>query len=140
MDDDKEGLRALLLEIFPQLDFSNIHCFPNHGYDHENLFYVALEFGGSNGDSTTHHIVSFFKLVVDFNIYHEDDLMTIFAWILEGDARHWLCSLYDKSIVSISKFFEYFLLRWHEGKEEEIKQLAKKYNGLLLRAQPDSKK
>ena len=140
MDDDKEGHRALLLEIFPQLDFSNIHCFPNHGYDHEKLFDAALEFGGSNGDSTTHHIVCFFKLVADFNIYHEDDLMTIFAWTLERDARHWLCSLYDKSIGSISKFFEYFLLRWHEGEEEEIKQLARKYDALLPRAQPNSNK
>ena len=113
LDDDKEGLHALLLEIFSQLDFSNIHGFPNHGYAHEKLFDVAPEFSGSNGDSATHHIVSFFKLVVDFNIYHEDDLMAIFAWPWEGDARHWLCSLYDKSIGSISKFFEYFLLRWH---------------------------
>ena len=54
---------------------------------HDKLFDVASEFGGSNGDSATHHIVSFFKLVVDFNIYHEDDLMTIFAWTVEGDAR-----------------------------------------------------
>ena len=41
MDDDKEGLHALLLEIFSQLDFSNIHGFPNHGYAHEKLFDVA---------------------------------------------------------------------------------------------------
>ena len=66
--------------------------------------------------------------------------MTIFAWNLERDARHWLCSLYDKSIGSISKFFEYFLLRWHEGEEEEIKQLARKYDALLPRAQPNSRK
>ena len=29
---------------------------------------------------------------------------------------------------------------WHEGEEEEIKQLARKYNALLPRAQPNSKK
>ena len=75
MDDDKERLRALLLEIFPQLEFSNIHCFPNHGYGHEKLFDAAPEFGGSNVDSATIHIVCFFKLVADFNIYREDDLM-----------------------------------------------------------------
>ena len=66
--------------------------------------------------------------------------MTTFAWTLEGDARNWLCSLYDKSIASMAKFFECFLLWWHEGEEEEIKQLAKKYNALLPKAQPNSKK
>ena len=113
MDDDKERLRTLLLQTFTQLDFSNIHGFPNHFYDHENLFNVAPEFYGNNDDSATHHIASFFKLVVDFNIYHADDLMTTFAWTLEGDARNWLCSLYDKSIASMVKFFDCFLLWWH---------------------------
>ena len=140
MDDDKERLRTLLVELFTQLDFSNIYGFPNHCYEHEKLFDVAPEFCGNNGDSTTHHIVSFFKLVVDFNIYHEDDLMTTFAWTLEGGARNWLCNLDDKSITSMAKFFGCFLLRWHEGEEEEIKQLAKKYSALLPRAQPNSKK
>ena len=31
-------------------------------------------------------------------------------------------------------------MRWREGEEEEIKQLARKYNALLPRAQPNSKK
>ena len=73
-------------------------------------------------------------------MYHEDDLMTTFAWTLERDVRNWICSLYDKSIASMAKFFECFLLRWHEGEEEEIKLLAKKYNALLPRAQPNSNK
>ena len=63
-------------------------------------------------------------------MYHEDDLMTTFAWTIEGDARNWLCSLYDKSIASMAKFFKCFPLQWHEGEEEEITQLAKKYNAL----------
>ena len=31
----------------------------------------------------------------------------------------------------MAKFFEKFLLRWHEGTVEEIEQLAKQYDALL---------
>ena len=40
----------------------------------------------------------------------------------------------------MAKFFECFLLRWYEGEEEKIKQLAKKCKALLPRAQPNYKK
>ena len=68
-----------------------------------------------------------------------DDLMTTFSWNLEGDARNWICILYEKSIAFMADFLEFFLMRWHEGEEEDIKQLAKKYNSLLPRTQPNSK-
>ena len=38
----------------------------------------------------------------------------------------------------MEKFFEKFLLCWHEGTVEEIEQLAKEYDALLLRTQPNS--
>ena len=44
MDDDKERLHTLLLELFSQLDFSNIHGFPNHCYDHEKLFMLLQSY------------------------------------------------------------------------------------------------
>ena len=44
---------------------------------------------------------------------------------------HWHCSLYDKSIVSISNFFIIFS---YGGMKQK-----RKYNSLLPRAQPNSK-
>ena len=136
----KEGLRSLLLDGCPSIDFSNINGFPNYCYNHTELFNVASEFFGNDGELVTHHIATFFKLVSDFNVVHEDDLMFIFSFSLKGDARNWFNDLPEKSIVSMVDFFECFLLRWYEGEVGEIKQLVKKYDALLPRIQPDAKK
>ena len=89
----KEGLRTLLLDTCPSIDFSNISGFPNDGYHHTKLYNVATEFFGNNGESVTYHIDTFFKLVVDFNVVHEDDLMVIFSFSLKGDAENWFYDL-----------------------------------------------
>ena len=39
----------------------------------------------------------------------------------------------DESIDSVPNFFERFLLRWHDGRVDEIEQLAKKYDALIPR-------
>ena len=82
----KERLRTLLLDGCPSIDFSNINGFPNDCHNHTELFNASLEFFGNDGESITHHIASFFKLVVDFNVVREDDLMIIFSFSLKGDA------------------------------------------------------
>ena len=76
----KEGLRTLLLDACPSIDFSNVCVFPNDYYDHTELFNAAPEFFGNNSESVTHHIATFFKLVADFNVVHEDDLMVILSF------------------------------------------------------------
>ena len=86
----KEGFRTVLLNACPIIDFSNISEFPNDCYNHTKLYRVAPEFFGNNGESVTHHIATFFKLVDDFNVVHEDDLMVIFSFSLKGDAHNWL--------------------------------------------------
>ena len=63
--------------------------------------------------------------------------MIAFALTFEGDAQDWFNDLWDESIDSMEKFFEKFLLRWHEGTIEEIQQLAKEYDALLPKTQPD---
>ena len=130
-----EGLRAHLHGAFTPLDFSGIHVFPNECY--KRVLRIVLEFCGNDEDSTIHHIVSFYKLMADLKVYHEDDLMIVFALTLEGDAQSWFNDLWDEGIDSVAKFFEKFLLRWHEGTIDVIEQLAKEYDALLLRLQPD---
>ena len=135
----KEGLRMHLLDACPSIDFSSVYGFPNDCYDHTKLFNVASKFFGNDGESITHHIASFFKLVVDFNVVHEDDLMVIFSFSLKGDAENWFYDLPEKYIVPMVDFFECFLLRCYEGEVGEINKLVKEYDSLLPRTHPDVK-
>ena len=96
MDDKKERLCALLHEAFTPLDFSDIHGFPNGCY--KGVHDVVSEFHGNDGDSTTHHIASFCILMIDFKVYHEDDLMFLFVMTLEEDVVDWFYGLLDEAI------------------------------------------
>ena len=137
MDDKMEELCALLHEAFTPLDFSSIHGFPNGCY--KRVLRIVPELFGNDEDSAIHHVVSFCKLMEDLKVYHEDDLMIVFALTLEGHAVNWFYGLLDEAIDSVAKFFEKFLLRWHEGTVDEIEQLAKEYDALLPGAHPESK-
>ena len=77
-----------LEEAYPPLDFLGIKGFPHDCFNHDDLYEDAPIFNGM-GESATTHISSFIKLVVEFNVFHEDDLMIIFACTLERDALEW---------------------------------------------------
>ena len=77
MDDKMEGLRAHLHGAFTPLDFSGIHGFPNECY--KRVLRTVPEFFGSDEDLAIHHMVSFWKLMADLKVYHEDVLMIVFA-------------------------------------------------------------
>ena len=88
MDLEIEDDGSLVKKCFPQLDFSSILGFPNDGYDSDVLFDCTPSFHGFD-DSTIHHIASFIKIVVDFNSFHDDDLMRVFVCTLKDDALDW---------------------------------------------------
>ena len=85
----KEGLRTLLLDACPSIEFSNVCGFPKDCYNHIELYNVAPRFFGNDGDSVPRHIATFFKLVVDFNVVHNDDPIAIFSFPLKGDGENW---------------------------------------------------
>ena len=132
-----EAIRARLHGAFTPLYFSGIHGFP-HEF-HKIVLRTVPEFLGSDEDKEIHNMVSFCKLMVDLKVYHDDDLMIVFALTFERDAEDWFNDLWDESIDSIELFFEKFLLRWHEGTIDEIEQLAKEFDTLLPRTQPNSR-
>ena len=103
MDDEMEGLCAHLHGAFTPLDFLSIHGFPNECY--KRVLRIVLELLGNDEDSKIHHIASFCKLMEDLKVYHEDDLMIVFALTFEGDAEDWFNDLWDESIDSMAKFF-----------------------------------
>ena len=66
-------------EAYSPPDFSKVHGFPNECYDLEKVHDILPKFHGNDGVSATHHIVSFCKLMADFNVHHEDDIMVVFG-------------------------------------------------------------
>ena len=86
MDDDKEELRDIWHEAYSPLDFSKIWGFPNHYYNRGKVHDILPEFHGNDGVSATQHIASLYKLMFDFNVHHEDDIMIVFAISFERDA------------------------------------------------------
>ena len=114
MDDDTEKPWDIWREAYSPPDFSKIHGFPNQCYDPDKVDDILPKFYGNDGVSATHHIASFCKLMADFNVHHEDDIMIIFAITLEMDAMIWFYGLLDESIDLVAMFFERFLLCWHD--------------------------
>ena len=139
MDDDTKNPRDIWHEAQSPLDFSKICRFPNECYDYGKVHDILPEFHGNDGVSATHHIASLCKLMSDFNVHHGDDIMIVFAITLEGDAIIWFYGLLDESIDSLAKFFERFLLRWHDGTVDEIEELAIEYDALIPRLHPELK-
>ena len=73
-----------------------------HIISEKRVLRIVPEFFGYDEDSTIHHIVSFCKLMADLKVYHEDDLMIVFALTFEGDAEDWLDDLWGESIDSMA--------------------------------------
>ena len=110
----------LCRDAYSPLDFSKVHGFPNQCYVRGKVHDILPEFYGNDGVLATHHTTSLCKLMADFNVHHEDDIMIVFAITLEMDVMIWFCGLLDESIDSVANFFERFLLRWHDGTVDEI--------------------
>ena len=104
MDDKIEGLRAHLHGDFTPLDSSGIHGFPNGFY--KRVHKVVPELFGNNEDTAICHIVSFCELMADLKVYHEDDLLIVFALTLEGDAQSWFNDLWEEGIDLVANSFE----------------------------------
>ena len=105
MDDNTGRPWDIWREAYSPLNFSKIHGFPNQCYDRGKVHGILLEFYGNVGVSTIHHIASLCKLMADFNVHHENDIMVVFAITLERDAMIWFYGLLDESIDLVPIFF-----------------------------------
>jgi hypothetical protein len=88
--------------------------FPDYRHDlpaHKWLKRILL-FAGRLGESVEDHLVSFSKLLDDFEMEHEDVAMRMFVSTLEGEARTWYKSLPNASIDGRDSFQEKFTKRW----------------------------
>ena len=61
---------------------------------------MLSKFSGNNAISCEDHLRSFLDLVNDYEIQHEDVVMTLFVQSLTKDAREWFKRLPHESIAS----------------------------------------
>ena len=109
LDELKEKYGAHLALRFQPIDFSNILGFPNCCDGLADAYNWLPYFYGYYGDLAIWNVKSFLQLIVDFNIFHEDDMMQIFASTFRGEACYWFYQgLPDKCITSFPSFLWMF--------------------------------
>ena len=83
---DDEELGAQISKLLLPINFSNIPGFPNSHYGENIPSHLPLFHGHGKVDSARLHIMAFLKVLVDFDIVHEDIMILMFASSLDGDA------------------------------------------------------
>ena len=61
-------------------------------------------------DNLTHHVIKFHQYMDQLSIHHEDVLMKMFMYSLDGPARQWYITLPSSSISSLKDFHDAFYL------------------------------
>ena len=111
MDDEEPG--AQISKLLLPINFSNIPGFPNSHYGENIPSHLPIFHGHGKVDSARLHIMAFLKVLLDFDIVHEDIMIPMFAGSLEGDGYYWFIEdLLDICITSFSSLFWIFLLQW----------------------------
>jgi hypothetical protein len=98
------AMEAILARRFAPLNFSTIPGFPNPVLSFLECPDFLPIFHGNEMDSPSQHLIDFHHYIDRLNIFHEDALMKMFVYSLDGDARRWYRSL---SIVNISSLQEF---------------------------------
>ena len=84
---------AILDQRFAPLNFSTVLGFPHpipHISEWGDFLSVFIE---RKEENPTQHLVMFHQCMDQLDIHHEDVLMKMFMYSLEGDARGWYRSL-----------------------------------------------
>ena len=89
MDELKEKYGAQITKKFQPIDFSNIPYFPNYCNGVGDAYKWLPVFHGNYGDLAILHVKSFLQLMADSNVFHEDNMMEIFAGAFWGEACCW---------------------------------------------------
>ena len=110
---------------FHPIDFSDIPGFPNFSFDPNEIYDYTPSFRGKR-DSSISHITSFIKVLIKFNVLHEDDWMVVFANTLGEDVFEWFFEdLSSKCITSFSSFLKIFLEKWHDNDKGDMESFIK---------------
>jgi hypothetical protein len=97
-------MEAILAQRFSPSNFSFVPGFPNVVPTIDEWGYVFLKFREHRDDNPTEHLLVFHEFMHQWGIHHEDVLMNMFMYSLEGYSREWYRSLPLASISSLEQF------------------------------------
>ena len=103
-----KGFETMLAQRFALLNFSNVHGFPNTVPIIDEWGYFLPRFREKEEDNLAHHVIKFHQYMDQLSIHHEDVLMKMFMYSLEGFARQWYRILPTASISTLKDFHDAF--------------------------------
>jgi hypothetical protein len=101
-------LSAILALRFSPFNFSAIDGYPHPVLDRNEWDYYLSRFKGSEHDDPGKHLFNFHRCMLEHEFVHEDVLIKIFKFYLEGDAHKWCKSLSAASIHYLKDFHDAF--------------------------------
>jgi hypothetical protein len=101
-------MEAILAQRFSPLNFSVVPGFPNVVPTIDEWGDYLPRFREDKDDNPADHLLEFHEVMHQLGIHHEDVLMNMFMYSLEGYAREWYRSLPPASISSLKKFHATF--------------------------------
>jgi hypothetical protein len=82
-----KAMEAILARRFAPFDFSGIPGFPNVVPTMHEWGDYLLRFRGDDHDHPVQHLIDFHQYMDQLDIHHEDVLLKMFMYSLEGEAR-----------------------------------------------------
>jgi hypothetical protein len=101
-------MEAILARRFSPFNFSVVPGFPNVVPTIDEWGDYLPRFREDKDDNPADHLLEFHEVMHQLGIHHEDVLMKMFMYSLEGYAREWYRSLPPASISSLKKFHATF--------------------------------
>jgi hypothetical protein len=92
------AMKAILSKRFSPLNFSTIDDYPHHVPLIDEWQDLLPRFYEGEDDNLVEHVQEFHALMQQLDIHHEDILMKMFMYSLDGDARKWYFSLPPSNI------------------------------------------
>ena len=113
-------MEAILARRFSPFNISYVPSFPNVVPTIYEWGDVLPIFGEYRDDNLAEHLLEFHELMHQLGIHHEDVLMKMFTYSLEGDARVWYRPLPLASISSLEQFHTMFNMHCQKFYSSEL--------------------
>ena len=93
---------------FAPFNFSDVPGFPHEVPTMDEWGDFLPRFREEEEDNPAYHVLKFHQYMDQLNIHHEDVLMKMFMYSLDGSARKWYRTLPPSSISSLKNFHDTF--------------------------------
>jgi hypothetical protein len=94
-------MESILAQRFYPFNFFVVHGFPNVVPTMDEWCDFSPTFREHRDNNPAEHLLEFHELMHQLGIHHEDVLMNMFMYSLDGDAHKWYQSLPPTSISSL---------------------------------------